>query len=470
MLGSVDSDVTQYGSQLIDVKNQIVSEGYTYFTDGSLISDLTTEKFYICVSLVNLEVGSRRDGKQSSKNASISVVYYGSQNLGTSGALKPKPSSSPLVTNYTGMIVGIVLGVVFGCCLLAFIIMAIVLVVIGCVRKRKPDIEEQEQYTTVPSPSSSPIELVEVVKVDQELEESVLIPEEVYNIPQPEEVISPPSSPQIPHDEPLLQIENINVHVESSPPVLVDPIVPEPVQEEEEVESEEPEPIVKSDLQIASALVSAVGDEREEILSAMMEFESIVIDEPVVIQDSEPTVEPVVIQDIEPIVEPVPSVDVQKSQLVLDVEKNLQDMNQEAKMVLEDMKVNMERSRGEVSKIKQVTLSEILAGNGEGVNTSVMRSVLLLMGVPISSLVDWNHVKREAKKGKGLLKRVLEFDATSDDMSNDNFSLAREEIDGLSYTECLMKGSLPVAILWSFIDVSLDLRRKSESLIEMSKK
>ncbi|KAL0483970.1 hypothetical protein AKO1_004648 [Acrasis kona] len=372
MLGAVDSDVGQYGSQLVDVKNKVISEGYSYLTDGDLISDLITEKVYICVSLTNLVVS--RDGKQSSatNNASISVVYYGSQNLGTAGALNPRPNALP---NNTGMIVGIVLGVVFGCCLLALIIMVIILVVIGCTRKRKPDVEEQNEYTNVPSPASPPASPIELVDVERHQE------------PEPIVVVVDEERPKVPEPEP-------------EPVVIVEP---------------EPVVIVEPELVVAAAVVK-------------------------------------------------------KSEVVLDVEKNLQNISEEAKMVLEDMKVNIERSREEVSKIKQVTLSEILAGNGEGVNTLVMKSVLLLMGDPISSLVDWNHVKRAAKKGKGLLKRVLEFDATSDVVSNDNFTLARAEIDGLTYTECLMKGSLPVAILWSFIDVSLDLRRKAESLIEMSKK
>lgn len=91
---------------------------------------------------------------------------------------------------------------------------------------------------------------------------------------------------------------------------------------------------------------------------------------------------------------------------------------------------------------------------------NITRAVLTLLGQ--GELKKWETEVRRSLKDN-FLKRVKEYDPTSE-QPEQRFVAARTFSQGLDYDICLKKGSLPTAIMFSFVQVALRLRLMAQDL------
>jgi F0F1-type ATP synthase assembly protein I len=118
----------------------VLSTVSTPIYSADISNALSNDAFYVCISLNNRD-GSRR--AQASTNATMNVMYAGSQQIGVIGTLTnhvtKTPSSSGGVP--VGTIVGAVVGSVVGACLLVTILIIAILIAVIIVRKRSVKVE-----------------------------------------------------------------------------------------------------------------------------------------------------------------------------------------------------------------------------------------------------------------------------------------------------------------------------------------
>jgi hypothetical protein len=204
--------------------NEALASVNTYITDDQLINALSTDQFYICISLASF--ASRR---VQAKSVSLDVNYFGSA---PGGALGKSSSTS----SNSGAIAGAIIGAVLGAIALTSVIGVVIVLLLAYYVQRRGQ-----------------------VPVKQEDRKSV----------EMQEVYTPPSSStnvydQLPtHNAP----ETIITENAEQEPVIVEPVVPEVVAEEQQ-------PIDTATEQEPENVVPTVEQEPDNVVLEFPEVES----------------------------------------------------------------------------------------------------------------------------------------------------------------------------------------------------
>ncbi|KAL0481822.1 hypothetical protein AKO1_010653 [Acrasis kona] len=135
MLGA-DADVSFILAQVVNTKQQVVSEVLNYLNDGVMIESILTNKYSICV----VTSGSQRRSVEAvNNNSTMQLSFYGFQKM---NSLKTFNSTlKGTTTNGNNLNVGAVAGIVIGSVvfflLVLFCLVLVIIIILYTVRTRK---------------------------------------------------------------------------------------------------------------------------------------------------------------------------------------------------------------------------------------------------------------------------------------------------------------------------------------------
>jgi hypothetical protein len=159
-------------------------------------------------------------------------------------------------------------------------------------------------------------------------------------------------------------------------------------------------------------------------------------------------------------------------EFTLDIMRNI--TSGEDLVTVQTMAEDVIECRRRVEEIDNKSLAELIAyKNPPDAVYKTIRAVLAILGH--SAMRHWEKEIRRVLKDN-FLKKVKSYDPTTE-QEEKKFIHARSEVKGLDYETCMKKGSLPTALLFSFVQVALRvrtmaevLRRKSRQQLEQKKR